>query len=147
MKKIIGLVVLVFAAFSFAPASYGQMKVSDRHSALDNASQVRWIAARPTPSLSPLGVAPALMFPSCHSPSGLVLLMVTTNEQDSYVMNRNPTSLMPSAPSQQEIRPQTLVVYPLTKDGPVQQPCIIQDAKSSIYEPVPGSLLSAFPQA
>jgi hypothetical protein len=150
MKKIIGLIVLVFAVLSFTPISYGQMKASDRYPTLESAPQIAWIATKPSPSLSPLGVAPALMFPSCKSPSGLVLLMVATYEQGSYVTGRNPSSPLPSVDTNtphQKMHPQTLVVYPLTKDGPAQQPCTIQEAKSSIYEPVPGSLLSAFPIA
>jgi hypothetical protein len=150
MKKTISLIVLVFAILGSAPTSYGQLKVSGQYPALDSAPQITWIARRPSPSLNPLGVAPALMFPSCQSPSGLVLLMVATYEQDSYVTGHNPTPPLPSvdmSTSHQETRPQTLVVYPLTKDGPARQPCTIQEAKSGIYEPAPGSLLSAFPIA
>lgn len=151
MKKIIDAIVLGFAILGFTPFSYGQMKGSDQYPAIKNAPQVAWIATKPSPSLSPLGVAPALMFPSCQSPSGLVLLMVATYEQGSNVTGLNPSSPLPSVdantPQHQKMHPQTLVVYPLTKDGPAQQPCTIQEAKFSIYEPVPGSLLSAFPLA
>ena len=149
MKRILGLVLLMLAVLSFTPISYDQVKASDQLFTSDGDSQIRWVAANPYPSLSPLGVAPALMFPSCESPSGLVLLMVATYEPDSYVMSRKPTAFAPSADmnNPREARPQKLVVYPLSKEGPARQPCTIQDAKSGIYEPVPGSLLSAFPIA
>ena len=145
MKKIRDLIVFGFAMLIFAPTSYGQMKISDQYPTVDNGLQITRTATSPSPSFSPLGVAPALMFPPCQSPSGLVLLTMATNEEDRSVVKRNPTS--DTDTSYQEVGSQTLVVYPLTKDGPAQQPCTVQDAKSSVYEPSPGSLLSAFPRA
>jgi hypothetical protein len=149
MKKIISSIVLGFAVLSFAPFSYGQMQISGQYSAVETAPQITRIATKPSPSFNQLGVAPAMMFPPCQSPSGLVLLTMATNEQESAVMEQNPAlpSLDGKQTFPQEAHSQTLIVYPLTKDGPAQQPCTIQQAKFSVYEPAPGSLLSAFPQA